>query len=190
MWGVRRRDAARHNESGWLIRPERDALLLSLGICLSVAYFFAFICNSLRPSLLSPEDSRSLETDEKNQSIGEKRGIAGGMNPPVRERRKHERLALRLPVWFSSPDGSPNISCFTENVSGGGFYCLSPTPFSAEEHKEVHLLLPTRGYSRSAENVDIRCNVRVVRVDALGAGRGFGVACQIERYTFLWAGAK
>ena len=25
MWGVRRRDAARHNESGWLIRPE-DAL--------------------------------------------------------------------------------------------------------------------------------------------------------------------
>ena len=22
MWGVRRRDAARHNESGWLIRPE------------------------------------------------------------------------------------------------------------------------------------------------------------------------
>ena len=140
--------------------------------------------------LFTRSGSRCLERDEKNQSYGEKLGIFAEMNPPVSERRKHERLALRLPVWFSNADGSPSINCFTENVSGGGFYCLSPTPFSAEEHKEVHLLLPTRGYSRSAENVDIRCNVRVVRVDALGAGRGFGVACQIERYTFLWAGAK
>jgi hypothetical protein len=139
--------------------------------------------------VLLRSDSRSLETDEKNQSIGEKRGIAGGMNPPVRERRKHERLALRLPVWFAGVEGSPEINCFTENVSGGGFYCLSPTPFSADEHKEVHLLLPTRGYSRAAENVDIQCSVRVVRIDPQGPGRGFGVACQIERYTFVWAGA-
>jgi hypothetical protein len=81
------------------------------------------------------------------------------------------------------------INCFTENVSGGGFYCLSPTPFSAEEQREVHLLLPTRGYSRSTENVDIQCAVRVVRIDTLGPGRGFGVACQIERYTFVWGTA-
>jgi hypothetical protein len=31
MWGVRRRDAARHNESGWLIRPEMRSPT-SLGI--------------------------------------------------------------------------------------------------------------------------------------------------------------
>src|SRR5271156_3463483 len=114
--------------------------------------------------LLIRSHSRCLETDEKNRSIEEKRGISRGKTPPVSERRKHERLALRLPVWFSGAAGSPPVNCFTENVSGGGFYCLSPTPLSADEPQEVHLLLPTRGYSRSAENVDIHCAVRVVRV--------------------------
>jgi len=111
------------------------------------------------------------------------------MSPSVRERRKHARLALRLAVWFGGAEGPPQVHHFTENVSGGGFYYISPTPPSADEQKEVHLLLPTRGYSRSAGDVDIQCAVRVVRVDPLAPGRGFGVACQIERYTFVWAGA-
>ena len=36
MWGVRRRDAARHNESGWLIRPEMRS-------CPSPFVYFYFI---------------------------------------------------------------------------------------------------------------------------------------------------
>lgn len=111
------------------------------------------------------------------------------MSPTISERRKHERLALRLPVRFVDADGSLTVDCCTENVSGGGFYCLSPKAFAADEQKEVHLLLPTRGYSRSGENVDIQCAVRVVRVDSIGPGRGYGLACQIERYTFVWAGS-
>jgi hypothetical protein len=102
------------------------------------------------------------------------------------ERRKHDRLAMRIPVRFSGSEVVPPISCFTENISGGGFYCLSPTPFTADERREAHLQMPTRGYSRQGENVDIRCEVRVIRIDEMGSGRGFGVACQIERYTFLW----
>jgi hypothetical protein len=133
----------------------------------------------------SRQDSRSLETDEKNQSIGEKLRISPDMNPAGKERRKHERLALRLPVRFDGAQESPDVNCVTENVSGGGFYCISPTPFSADEEKEVHLLLSTPGSSRSAEDVDIHCRARVVRVETLGASRGFGVACEIERYTFL-----
>jgi|SRR5579862_1780143 hypothetical protein len=131
------------------------------------------------------QHSRSLETDEKNQSIGEKVGTASGMVPTERERRKHERLALRLPVRFDGGEGSADVTCVTENVSGGGFYCISPKPFPADEHKEVHLLLSTPGSSRSSEDVDIQCVVRVVRVETLEASRGFGVACEIERYTFL-----
>lgn len=34
MWGLRRRDAARHRESGWLIRPEMRSSS-SFGIFLS-----------------------------------------------------------------------------------------------------------------------------------------------------------
>ena len=43
IWGVRRRDAARHNESGWLIRPKTgDALLLSLSLGIFI-FIFIFI---------------------------------------------------------------------------------------------------------------------------------------------------
>ena len=41
MWGVRRRDAARHKESGWLIRPDSEtggALLLSPVLFISICY--------------------------------------------------------------------------------------------------------------------------------------------------------
>ena len=43
IWGVRRRDAARHNESGWLIRPKTgDALLLSLSLGIFILFLFLF----------------------------------------------------------------------------------------------------------------------------------------------------
>jgi len=51
MWGVRRRDAARHNESGWLIRPEmRSSLPSTPGLFI---YFCFRPISSLRhlPSL-------------------------------------------------------------------------------------------------------------------------------------------
>src|SRR5215475_537559 len=99
------------------------------------------------------------------------------MNPLIVDRRKHERLELRLRVRFCANERMPAIQCVTENVSGGGFYCLSPTAFAADEQKEVQLLLPTRGYGRTGEDVNIQCTVRVVRVHTVGSGRGFGVAC-------------
>jgi len=50
MWGVRRRDAARHNESGWLIRPEMRSSSLSLGVFLFFAAFL-FIFRSHFPAI-------------------------------------------------------------------------------------------------------------------------------------------
>ena len=108
------------------------------------------------------------------------------MNPPSTERRKHERLGLRLAVRFTSSDGSPPINCFTENISSNGFYFISPETFELGEQRDAHLLLPSRGYSRSGDNVDLRCKVRIVRVDSMPANSGFGVACQIEKYALTW----
>ena len=45
MWGVRRRDAARHNESGWLIRPEMRSSLPSPWII----YLFLFSSHIFPP---------------------------------------------------------------------------------------------------------------------------------------------
>ena len=107
------------------------------------------------------------------------------MNPPLSERRKHERLGLRLPVRFSGRDAVSSISCFTENISSNGFYCITPESLEPGEQRDVHVLLPARGYSRSGANVDLKCQVRVVRIEPAGA-TGFGVACQIEKYALTW----
>jgi PilZ domain len=112
------------------------------------------------------------------------------MNPPPTERRKQERLALRLPVRFNSLDGSPAMNCMTENISSNGFYCICPEALVPGERRDVHLSLPARGYSRSGADVDLQCQVRVVRIDSIGTGPGFGVACQIERYTLTWEEAS
>jgi hypothetical protein len=108
------------------------------------------------------------------------------MNPPLSERRKHERLALRLPVRFGGTDTSPTISCFTENISSNGFYCVTPETLVPGEQRDVHLLLPARGYTRSGADVDLKCQVRVVRIEQTSGGPGFGVACQIEKYALTW----
>jgi hypothetical protein len=99
------------------------------------------------------------------------------------DRRKHDRIALRLLVQFVGADGSAVTSCFTRNISSGGFYFVSPEPLVPGDEKEVFLDLPACSQSRSGTNAGISCQVRVVRVDSMGAGLGFGVACQIDRYT-------
>jgi hypothetical protein len=108
------------------------------------------------------------------------------MNPPTTERRKQERLGLRMPVRFSGVDPSAAVSCFTENISSDGFYCICSEPLVPGERREVHLLLPAHSYGRAEAGVDIKCQARVVRIDSLGSGPGFGVACQIEKYTLTW----
>jgi len=40
MWGVRRRDAAGHNESGWLIRPEMRFSSSSPSVVFILIFYF------------------------------------------------------------------------------------------------------------------------------------------------------
>jgi hypothetical protein len=40
MWGVRRRDAAGHNESGWLIRPEMRSSSSSPSVFFILIFYF------------------------------------------------------------------------------------------------------------------------------------------------------
>ena len=86
------------------------------------------------------------------------------MNPPITERRKSERLGLRLQARFlSDGDDSPALNCFTENISSRGFYCICPEPMIPGERRDVHLMLP--GLRFGSAEAAIKCNVRVVRID-------------------------
>jgi len=102
------------------------------------------------------------------------------MNLVVTERRKHKRIALRLLVEFRGAAGSAEETCYTENISSDGFYFVSPQQLMAGEELDVFLILPEKNSGMEAA---ISCQVRVVRVEAMGKDLGFGIGCQIERYT-------
>jgi len=101
---------------------------------------------------------------------------------PLIERRKYERLPLRLPVRFINERGAIT-SCFTENISSEGFYCVSPDPFVPGDLLEVELLLPAHNSDRGEKRVRLACKAQVVRIDSTWLGPGFGIGCRIEAYT-------
>jgi PilZ domain len=93
---------------------------------------------------------------------------------PLIDRRKYERLPLRLPVRFIHERGSVT-SCFTENISSDGFYCVSPDPFVPGDLLAVELLLPAHNLDRGEKRVRLVCQALVVRIDSTWLGPGFGV---------------
>jgi len=96
------------------------------------------------------------------------------------ERRKSERLPLRLPVRFMRVQAN---SCFTENISSEGFYCISPDPFMPGDRLDVELSLPAHNPGRCEKRVRLNCQVQVVRIDSTWLGPGFGIGCRIETCT-------
>lgn len=98
------------------------------------------------------------------------------------ERRRHERLPLRLPIRFIY-EGPTSNSCFTENISTGGFYCVALNPFEAGDRLTAELSLPAHSPNRDEKRILLRCDVQVIRVDSTWLGAGFGVGFQIEKCT-------
>jgi len=98
------------------------------------------------------------------------------------ERRKYERLPLRLPVRLSR-GGASASSGVTENISSQGFYCVFPDPFVLGDQLQVVLLLPAHNLDHGEMRVCLTGQAQVVRIDSTWMGPGFGIGCQFEAYT-------
>jgi hypothetical protein len=98
------------------------------------------------------------------------------------ERRRYERLPLRLSVRLTSERASASC-CFTQNISCKGFYCVSPDPFVPGDRLKVELLLDAHNPGCGEKRVLLKCQAQVVRIDSTWLGPGFGIGCRIETYT-------
>jgi hypothetical protein len=99
------------------------------------------------------------------------------------ERRTQRRLALRWPVRLSR-DGIGTVEGWTKNLSASSFYCIVDNPFPPGERIDCGLIVPGRGGRNPASIGSIQCQAEVIRVEALGAGQGFGIACRIIDFNF------
>jgi len=103
------------------------------------------------------------------------------------DRREARRFNMRLPMRVLPREASaPELRAQTRDVSYRGLYFLAEAQFEVGSLIEFVITLPEQ-VTQSTE-VNIRCQGKVVRVEASANGR-MGIAAKIERYEFLHAAA-
>lgn len=97
------------------------------------------------------------------------------------EQRRQPRLKLVCPVRLYRESDALELRTSTENISSGGFYCLSPHPFAPGDRLQCDILLPIQNNAGSRRKLVLRCRIEVVHAAANG-GTGFGIGCRLEDY--------
>jgi hypothetical protein len=91
---------------------------------------------------------------------------------------------MALPLVLSRSGGAEKIETRTKDVSSNSFYFVSDRPFSPDDRLECELIIPgDQVTSVPEDDLCVRCEARVVRVESQWPQMGFGVACQLEDYT-------
>lgn len=101
------------------------------------------------------------------------------------ERRGSLRLPLQWSVYVARGGVTHPLQSTTRNLSSHGFYCVLHERLTTGERIECDLVVPTH-ISRNCDDVlFLRCQARVVRVEKMDAGEGYGLACRIEDYRLI-----
>lgn len=96
-------------------------------------------------------------------------GAAGPSDAPGRERRRHRRVSLQLPVRICDYDGNIEITR-SENISKGGFCFISETPYEVGEGVMV-----TCPYNSKVQNIEVRARIASRREIEGTPARVYGV---------------
>jgi hypothetical protein len=100
------------------------------------------------------------------------------------ERRRRARTKLHWPVLFFRDHSAEAVESLTQDLSSGGFYCLSKTPFTSGERILCTLKIPTYDPVGKQCERTLECEVRVMRVEAAAGEDFYGIACRIDDYRF------
>jgi hypothetical protein len=98
------------------------------------------------------------------------------------ERRSRPRAALQWVVHVSRAGSKHPVASKTRNVSSQGFYCLLQEPFKSGERVECTVVIPIPKSAKPDDVLWLKCQARVLRVEAAAADTVFGIAFQIEEY--------
>ena len=117
-----------------------------------------------------------------------------GLNKPTEveragrsERRSRVRTQVHWPVLLFRSEPPEAVETLTQDLSSGGFYCLSRVPLIPGELLACTLKVPAHDPSGRELARQLDCRVRVIRVDPDSAEGLFGIACRIEDYHFAHA---
>ena len=98
------------------------------------------------------------------------------------ERRSRPRAAVQWVVHVSRPGGKHPVAVKTRNVSNRGFYCVVQEPLESGERVECIIVIPIPKSAKQDDVLCLKCQARVLRVEAGAAPAAFGIAFLIEDY--------
>lgn len=71
------------------------------------------------------------------------------------------------------------------DISRDGFYCLLDQAIRPGERIQCEIVVPTHNSQDPDDVVYLRCSAQAVRVEQIGDGAEFGLACRIEDYCVI-----
>ncbi len=98
--------------------------------------------------------------------------------------RTGRRFPLSLPVKIKHASSARSHAATTDNLSAAGVFISTNLPFRKGAKLNFQITLPAP-FIGAANNVEVNCAGRVVRVDEKSRGKRRGVACVIDRYQFV-----
>jgi len=82
----------------------------------------------------------------------------------AKERRKHRRASLELPLDMRSPEGKhKSFTAKTINLSAGGFYCRVPFFIPMLTKLKISMVVPVRESAGKERDHVVACGGTVVR---------------------------
>jgi len=101
------------------------------------------------------------------------------------ERRSKPRVPLHWTLYVACNGSGVRLRTSTRDINKDGFYCLLDQPVRPGEHIECDIVVPTHEPQQPGDVVYLRCRAQAVRVEKIGAGLKFGLACRIEDYCVI-----
>lgn len=101
------------------------------------------------------------------------------------ERRRSPRATLRWTLYLRCDGARHPLRTEARDISRDGFYCLLDQPIRPGERIKCDIVVPTHSSQDPDDVVYLRCSAQAVRVEQIGAGGEFGLACRIEDYCVI-----
>jgi hypothetical protein len=104
------------------------------------------------------------------------------------ERRKRERLGLRIGVLLLPKGSEHPILSETLDITNDGFYCTSSQPLSPGERLSGLMALPAAPPLKESSQLFMEAEIEIVRL-AIDNTIGFGLGCRIINYRVITRGS-
>ena len=101
------------------------------------------------------------------------------------DRRRSPRAPLRWTLYLRWDGSSHPFRTEARDISKDGFYCVVDQAVRAGERIQCDIVVPTHSFEDPDGVMYLRCLAQAVRVEQIGAGPEFGLACRIEDYCVI-----